>query len=586
MSLPVIVGTGLTGCAISRSLARAGVDHLLVGPAPGPRRPRLGESLNLEGSLDILAYFPEFADAYLAKSAVNAHIGDLQLRCDLNMDRGAASTLFYRVLGYPEPPKAFLHVDRKDLDERIFAAVCDDARCTWLDAFVQSVEYDRTGDRVVALALSDGQALVPSFVWDATNHVGAVARHLELEKELIGTPRRAVYGHYTVADEALPTGDPHLRHTTHLVRLDAVNDGLEALVWYIPLGEEISVGVVTAADEGSPAETLMERGVARLVARGLVPEGALVGPDQARKPMVYQHYEHDRAYGSNWLLAGGTFCLMAFGTSAGVSTGFAAATCAPGVLNDVERFAAPYEELLKNLRRPHGIFDWLENVDPASTSQQELEEKGGVLVAQSVRRLALTVQLTPKPVRSSVARFLQRAIEKDWFDPAGICVRVAAPGPRGALVEKRSATLATLLEAFAGQRSIEEGEAVLAPDVQVHMDGLSFRGRDGWSTWARHSHATWGFDALRFEQVGQRFDPVTDRLDVDLVAVITEGGVERRSPSATFGYRFEGEQVVEIWTRRSNYTALYGERFGTALGFAAHLAKMQLWARSQRRAAA
>ncbi len=490
---PVIVGTGLTGCAISRSLSRAGVPHVLVGPPPGPKRPRLGESLNLEGSLDILAFFPEFEDAYLAKSAVNAHIADMQLRCDLNMDRGLASTLFYKTLGYSSPPDAFLHVDRKDYDDRVFAAVTADARCTHVDAFVSGATYDAASDRVVSLLLSDGSSLPVGFVYDASNAVGAVARHLQLDKELIGTPRRAVYGHYRFAEACgITPGDPHVHHTTHLVRLDAANDGIEALVWFIPLGEEVSIGVVTAADAESEAETLLATGLARLVARGLVPDGALSGPDVERRPLTYQHYEYDRAYGANWMLAGGTFCLMAFGTSAGVSTGFAAATCAPGMLTDPQRFGAPYQELLKNLRRPHAIFDWLENVDPSTTNQAELEEKGGVLVAQSVRRLALTIQLTPRPVRSSVARFLQRAIERDWFDPVGICVRVAASGPREPLVAERQALVGRLLDAFAGRIPVDAVDEVLAEDVLVHMDGLSFRGRDGWKTWARHSHATWG----------------------------------------------------------------------------------------------
>ena len=49
---PVILDTGLTGMAISRALAAAGMKHALVGNRPTDA-PRLGESLNAEGSLEI-----------------------------------------------------------------------------------------------------------------------------------------------------------------------------------------------------------------------------------------------------------------------------------------------------------------------------------------------------------------------------------------------------------------------------------------------------------------------------------------------------------------------------------------------------
>ncbi|MCA9657205.1 MAG: hypothetical protein KC486_02580, partial [Myxococcales bacterium] len=179
-SLPVIVGTGLTGCAISRSLARAGIRHLLVGPPVEGEGSRLGESLNLEGSLDFVDYFPEFKEAYLAKTAVTAHVGERAVRCDLNMQRGRMSSAFYAALGYREPPDAFLHVDRAQVDAAIFRAVAGDPHCEHVDALVEGVDYDADEDRVRRLDLSDGTAVAPITVFDATNHVRAVARHLGL----------------------------------------------------------------------------------------------------------------------------------------------------------------------------------------------------------------------------------------------------------------------------------------------------------------------------------------------------------------------------------------------------------------------
>ena len=45
--LPVIIGTGLSGMAISRVLSDANCQHFLIGSPPN-KLPRLGESINFE----------------------------------------------------------------------------------------------------------------------------------------------------------------------------------------------------------------------------------------------------------------------------------------------------------------------------------------------------------------------------------------------------------------------------------------------------------------------------------------------------------------------------------------------------------
>jgi hypothetical protein len=57
-----ILGTGLVGLAISRALATAGIHHVLVGDPP-TETPRVGESLNAEGSLEIARQFPDFSSS-------------------------------------------------------------------------------------------------------------------------------------------------------------------------------------------------------------------------------------------------------------------------------------------------------------------------------------------------------------------------------------------------------------------------------------------------------------------------------------------------------------------------------------------
>jgi flavin-dependent dehydrogenase len=580
-SLPVIVGTGLTGCAISRSLARAGIRHLLVGPPVDGEGSRLGESLNLEGSLDFIDYFPEFKAAYLAKTAVTAHVGERAIRCDLNMQRGRMSSAFYAALGYREPPDAFLHVDRAQVDAAIFRAVAGDPHCEHVDALVDGVDYDADADRVRRLDLSDGTAVAPITVFDATNHVRAVARHLGLEVEILGPAQRAVYGHLDYLGE--PSCDDSMWHSTHVVRLDREGDGVDGLAWYIPLKGLASIGVgVDRGEEGLPEdelsdEELFERVVRALERRAIFPAGSFAPPTKLRAIPFYRHFLHDRAYGRNWLLAGGTFCLMWFAASAGISSGFAAAHVAPRFIRDPERYGAPYESLLKALRSPHGVFDWLRRAGP-TTPVAEIERRADMLVAQSVLRLALSVRLRPGVGRGAVAGALAKGIRGGYFDASGICLRARAV-PTAADAGARLAALEEILAVFAGSRPLEEITEHIADDVVVHIDRLSFRGRGGWVKWARHSRATWPFAELRFEVESHTYDPAEDRLEVAIAAVVRDrpGGPERRSPTERFVYRFDRGRVCEIWTSRRNYTFLYGDRFARLPGFAAHIGRLLWW---------
>ncbi len=143
------------------------------------------------------------------------------------------------------------------------------------------------------------------------------------------------------------------------------------------------------------------------------------------------------------------------------------------------------------------------------------------------------------------------------------------------------AVLNNILDTFAGHRPIEEIDKYLHSDLRVHMDKLSFSGSSGWTMWARHSHATWPFDDLRFQVVNHCHDG--DKLTVSMTATGTIDGTTSTSGPAEFIYRFSGNKVAEIWTSRKNYGYLYGEAFTTRLGFAAHMARMGWWNLRNRR---
>src|SRR5690348_839561 len=88
--MPVVLGSGLTGLSVSHSLSRAGVDHVLVGRRPD-MAPRLGESMNLEGTLLLWEMFPELSRFFYPKREVLGYLGDYEVTCDFDVSRRATA---------------------------------------------------------------------------------------------------------------------------------------------------------------------------------------------------------------------------------------------------------------------------------------------------------------------------------------------------------------------------------------------------------------------------------------------------------------------------------------------------------------
>jgi flavin-dependent dehydrogenase len=416
--LPVIVGCGLTGIAISRALSRDRIKHVLIGAAPKPGL-RLGESLNLEGSLDLVALFPELKRHTLPKTAVTAHVGGLEARCDLNMSGTKLTDAFYGLLGY-ETPEAFLHVDRIRFDVDAFEAVVADSHCHHIDDYVVSVDANRGADRIDGLTLRSGVRIRPKYVFDATNQIRLVANAIGLESRVLGEAQRVAYAHYPLSEAG--RRDRELFETTHVVRLSNRDDGVDAVGWFIPLSDYASIGV-SVDDPGSElnGRDLTDCLMAALARRGILRLEDFVPPTEERQVPRHSHFMYERAFGANWLLAGGSFCQIWFGAGAGISSGLAAATCAAQIIDDPLRFGMRYDKLAKELVSPHGVFDWLRRIDADTRDIEELRQRGGRLVHQSLLRLAMSLRLRAGRRQDWLGRALTRLVRANLVDLSRVC---------------------------------------------------------------------------------------------------------------------------------------------------------------------
>jgi hypothetical protein len=194
-------------------------------------------------------------------------------------------------------------------------------------------------------------------VFDASR--GLVAEALAMKQQDLGPPQRVVFTHYRRAE--VDTHAPEWwRHGTNLLRLDKEFDGVDAISWLIPVGKTLSVGMSVDAGEHGQKDAaelmaLLERAYYR---RGL--ELRRFYPEQFQPIQELRHgyFVRERAWGRNWLLAGGGFVNIWFPASTGLWTATAAAGMAPALIEN-PGLGATYEKYMRGLVKLHRLWDGL-----------------------------------------------------------------------------------------------------------------------------------------------------------------------------------------------------------------------------------
>src|SRR3989304_5284907 len=68
--IPIIIGTGLTGLAISKMLSAEKIAHVLIGDAPTITPPKIGEGVEILGVYLLEKYFSEFRKYFYPKKEI------------------------------------------------------------------------------------------------------------------------------------------------------------------------------------------------------------------------------------------------------------------------------------------------------------------------------------------------------------------------------------------------------------------------------------------------------------------------------------------------------------------------------------
>lgn len=394
-SVPVIIGSGLTGLSVSHSLSQAGIEHVLIGGRPGTK-PRLGESLNLEGTLCLKEMFPQLSRFYFQKKEVRAYVGDYEVLCDFDVSRTLTSETVFSVLGHI-PVDSFLQVDRLGFDSALWDLATSAAHCTVMEAQVEDLDFDAATDTCTAVRLADGTVLVPSYLFDATNHGRMLGTAMGQKRRLLGEPQRVAYTHYHLGDSA-----PHLPEpwdlATVIVRLFRDTDGIDAIAWCIPLGRYVSVGISCAERESELSDRALLNRAAAAFGRYGVDFRSQYTKAVSPAGMKYSYFMYERGAGANWLLAGPSFCQVWWLASAGVGTALVAARLAPRLLVDPERWGSEYDAYMRQLVPIHGTFDYFALTPRHAFEPEGLQRFSDQFVATNLSRLASAARIDDRPL--------------------------------------------------------------------------------------------------------------------------------------------------------------------------------------------
>ena len=386
---PLILGTGLTGLAISRHLSRSGISHFIVGPPPR-ETPRLGESLDITGTVLFKEDFPEFQHLTHRKRAFVFHLGTRETHCSLEFARRRSFSRFFKVLGH-RPPEALLHIDRSRLDPELYDLVTSEFHCTAVPEKVQEVHYDAATDSIESVTTESGAKINTSWVFDAGSPMSPVTCALGLTPIPISSPQRTSFAHFT-ADGPV-SGNPTWHERTELVCMAKEIDGLSGMIWCIPLGNKLSLGISIEADEETPDADLIETALRACERRGLRILDHLPHRTEAVH-VSHRYFKRERVSGANWLLAGSPAAQVWFMSGSGVGVGLLAARIAPDCVRGKEKIKRQYAAYVEGLTRSHGCLSKVRYGNYGASCHRTLHAAVDPVVHSNVRRTAMFGKVT------------------------------------------------------------------------------------------------------------------------------------------------------------------------------------------------
>ncbi len=363
--LPVVVGSSMSGLLISDALSREGIEHYLIGGDRPHSVPRLGESMNECASPELWRYYARlFPQHFYPKNHISLLNGPFASMLHFGNPACPFTEVIEEFANLPDEfmplrAKYLTHIDRVGFDQSLYDKIRANGSCRFVQARVTSLRHDVDTDCVERIDLDNGETIEsPPYVFDASGPRGAVAAAAGVGTRYVSTEQRVVWTHYR--RDSSRTDDPWWMFGTNLLRLDHANDTIDGISWMIPLGNTVSVGIsVDACDDAVASrdanEVMLLLGDA--YARRGVDYQVRFPAQLPNQEITHRYFIRDRAYGANWVLAGGTFVQIWFPSSSGVWAATAAAGMVKELIDRPQYAGAKYESIMRGLLKFHGSLD-------------------------------------------------------------------------------------------------------------------------------------------------------------------------------------------------------------------------------------
>ncbi|MEM7125452.1 MAG: hypothetical protein AAF702_03945 [Chloroflexota bacterium] len=391
---PVILASSFTGLLISLSLSKANIDHILIGGDEPDDRPRLGESISEQASFDFL----RLLDAELRQYVhIKSHVSFLNGKTvsmvyptnphrtldDLDLDRKSMN--LWNMFDY------VIHIERDKFDRVLYHKVKANPHCTFIHNTNAQIVHDPKSDRITAIQLDEDVCIEkPPYVFDATGPMGLVAQAAGVTKKAISDEERVVWTHHW-RESSSPLPKVWWLCGTNILRLLEDVDGVDGAAWLIAMEDTISVGISIDAST-YPTEQFSRQDLIQTLDAAFARRGFAYSNDFPNtKPIAelcHEHFIRERAFGSNWLLAGTGYLQLWFPTAAGVVSTMWAARLAPRFLHEPLRTGHYYQQTQKALLSTHNHIHHMVKGQPftgASDAYRFLAKGGAHILAPSAR---------------------------------------------------------------------------------------------------------------------------------------------------------------------------------------------------------
>ena len=618
--LPVIIGAGITGLAISARLSQAKIHHVIVGTPPPNQAPKLGESMEMLSSILLDEMFPDLHEHFVSKRGIFFYTYKAVMGANLNLARslhprvdivsiGGVSAFLLGLVGYRRPQLGAIHLDRIGFDAALERKVRQSEYCHLAETRVAQVVYDANADRITKLQLEDGRELQTRYVFDASNQARVLPKAIGIACRPLSTgSQRVTFAHYrATAESRTPAAIAAHKHwiaSSNLVRLFDPVDGVHGVGWCIPIDDYVSMGISRPSDRNLSDEdalALLERSMAE---RGL--RYRSVYPDLAGTQSIdASFYVHERVCGGNWILAGQTGCQGWFSTLTGVESSLFCASIADKLLESPERASRIYRQYIAAVVKTHQGFSPF-HAATVDTPLAAVERRYHyTFVTNLYGRLTYQAQLCNGPVAALFARvertflkvwiWLGKLVAKDRFCPLIVAEPEAFPRLVAHARERGQAEVAPSDECRAtgdapASELVESVRAAiaakgdllasvpLAQTLTIRIDDRAIGGLAAWQALLRRGEPRIAAVRLIPEKVEDQGGGAL-RVYARFHGLVE--GEDRSSPMAVFDCVTDDDGLVALSTARHNLTFLLGDSARYRILFAFTRVSLALGARAR-----